>query len=197
MNGWLHVVFQCHGQLTTNYNRSWFFFIFSHTTYHLQWISFPPQGAKSDTKMIWINQDVFKSHVFFSHINFEVVHLSKSIQKYKLHIDLLVIQSKNTRVFEILPKPSMKKFTFSQSSGWKLTTLLFHSSEILFPASSTFSFTVSLISKPSIQFFLKFFFILRYKDVFWKCAHNLISTFKFHNYVTLPSVFDFSSGCWK
>lgn len=135
-----------------------FFFIFSHTTYHLQWISFPPQGAKSDTKMIWINQDVFKSHVFFSHINFEVVHLSKSIQKYKLHIDLLVnIQSTNTRVFEILPKPSMKKFTFSQSSGWKLTTLLFHSSEILFPASSTFSFTVSLISKPSIQFFFKVF----------------------------------------
>lgn len=134
------------------------FFIFSHTTYHLQWISFPPQGAKIDTRMIRINQDVFKNHVFFSHINFEVVHLSKSIQKYKLHIDLLVnIQSTNTRVFEILPKPSMKKFTFSQSSGWKLTTLLFHSSEILFPASSTFSFTVSLISKPSIQFFLKFF----------------------------------------
>lgn len=77
----------------------------------------------------------------------------------RLHIDLLVnIQSTNTRVFEILPKPSMKKFTFSQSSGWKLTTLLFHSSEILFPASSTFSFTVSLISKPSIQYFLKVFF---------------------------------------
>lgn len=157
---WLHVVFQCHGQLTTYYNSSCFFFKFSHTTYHLQWISFPPQGAKSDTKMIWINQDVFKSHVFFSHINFEVVHLSKSIQKYKLHIDLLVnIQSTNTRVFEMLPKPSMKKFTFSQSSGWKLTTLLFHSSEILFPASSTFSFTVSLISKPSIQFFFKVFFL--------------------------------------
>lgn len=26
LNGWLHVVFQCHGQLTTYYNRSWFFF---------------------------------------------------------------------------------------------------------------------------------------------------------------------------
>lgn len=84
------------------------FFIFNHKTYHLQWISFPPQGAKIDTRMIWINQDVFKNHVFFSHINFEVVHLSKSIQKYKLHIDLLVIQSKNTRVFEILPKPGIK-----------------------------------------------------------------------------------------
>lgn len=94
-------------QITT---AAGFFFIFSHTTYHLQWISFPPQGAKIDTRMIWINQDVFKNHVFFSHINFEVVHLSKSIQKYKLHIDLLVIQSTNTRVFEILPKPGIKVY---------------------------------------------------------------------------------------